>query len=270
MQFFFRTLGPVFPILMGNWAYKLWFTPTRFKTPGHEVEASTDYRRSTISVNNIDVSVLTWGEGPAILFVHGWMGRGTQAGYFLNKLISAGYSVISFDAPAHGKTPGKRTDIYEISDVIIELDKHFGPFKAAITHSFGGMILAYAMTKGVTISRVVNICPIADLGTLLENFTRILCVPDAATRVMLNKLTTTFGADLAEKISTTRNVKNLSASALVIHDKNDEDIPWQSGRAIADAWKDSEFILTRGLGHRRILRDPETVQLAVDFILGKP
>lgn len=269
MQFAFVYLGPLFPEIMGRWAYRLWFSPTRFKMPQHETEANDSGERSSISVNNMDISVLSWGEGPVVLFVHGWMGRGTQAGYFLHGLISAGYRVISFDAPAHGKTAGRQTSVFEIADVIHELNRRYGPFEAAITHSFGGMTLAYAMKSGVSVNKVVNICPIADLDTLISNFRNILCIPDSVTRIMLGKLTDAYGPDLPEKISATNNVKNLTAKALVIHDENDEDIPWQSGKAIADAWKDSRFVLTRNLGHRRILRDPETVRLAVDFIISE-
>lgn len=269
MQYAFITLGSIFPKAMGIWAYKLWFTPARFNTPHHEIEADTSASKSILSVNDIPVSVLSWGEGPAVLFVHGWMGRGTQAGYFLQGLTQAGYRVISFDAPAHGKTPGKQTSIFEITDVLIKLDQKYGPFEAAITHSFGGMILAYAMNNGISIKKIVNICPIADINILVDNFSESLCIPDRAMKVMLDKLAETYGADLAERISTLKNVEKLSASALVIHDENDEDIPWQSGKAIADAWQKSEFILTQGLGHRRILRDADTVRQTVNFITGK-
>jgi hypothetical protein len=36
---------------------------------------------------------------------------------------------------------------------------------------------------------------------------------------------------------------------------------------IAAAWPGARWLMTRGLGHRRILRDPATVQAVVDFIV---
>lgn len=262
----FSLLGPLFPTLMGNWAYRIWFTPVRFKTPAHEMSASNSAKRSTLEINGKPVSILSWGDGPLILFIHGWMGRGTQVAPFLDSLISAGYGVVSFDGPAHGQSTGKKTNILEFTDVVIALDKKSGPFYAAVTHSFGGMIAAYAMSQGVKYEKVVSICPPANMETLIDNFSRSLNITDGPISIMLNKLEKAYGKDLLDNISTINNVENLDNKALIIHDENDEDIPWQSGQSIANAWKGSKFIHTQGLGHRRILRDASVINATIEFI----
>ena len=266
IQLAFSKLGPLFPNLMGKWAYRLWFTTARFKTPAHEASANNTAQRTTLNVNNTPVSVLSWGKAPFILFIHGWSGRGSQAAPFLDKLVSAGYGVISFDGPAHGKTPGKQTNILEMADVVLALDNKFGPFEAAITHFFGGMIVAYTMKLGVKFNKVVCICPPDDLQVLIDNFKQTLTIPDSVIKVMLNRLEKNYGNDLAERISTVNNVKRLNNKALIIHDENDDDVPVQSGQVIAKAWADSLYIQTQGLGHRRILRDPDVVKSVTDFI----
>jgi pimeloyl-ACP methyl ester carboxylesterase len=266
MRAVFSMLGPVFPGFTGNWAYRIWFTPMRFKTPQYEMQSYNSANRSALDVNGTPVAIFSWGEGPTILFIHGWGGRGTQITSFIDSLVSAGYRIISFDAPAHGDTPGKQTNILEFADVVLEMEKKFGPFYGAITHSFGGMILAYVMNLGVKFERTVTLCPPANNNTLIANFSRALNIPDAPITVMLNRLENTFGKDIYEKISTINNVKTLTNRALIIHDENDEDIPWQSGQSVADAWQGSKFIRTRGLGHRRILRDPDVIRISVDFI----
>lgn len=268
MRLAFSLLGPVLPRLMGNLAYRLWFTTVRFKTPFHEMDASNSAQRSTLDVNGKPVSVLIWGKAPFVLFIHGWTGRGTQAAPFLEGLLSTGYGVISFDGPAHGESPGKQTNILELTDVVLALNKKYGPFNAAITHSFGGMIAAYAMSLGIKIDKVISICPPAGLDVLIDNFSRSLAIPNGPVQFMLNKLRKTYGEDLSSKISTIDNVKKLSNRGLIIHDENDEDVPWQSGQAIADSWKGAKFIHTHGLGHRRIIRDPDVVRATIEFITG--
>ena len=193
MRYVFSMLGPIFPELMGNMAYRLWFTTVRFKAPPHEMDANKTAIRSVLQVNGKPVSVLSWGKPPFILFIHGWTGRGTQAAPFLNGLLSAGYGVISFDAPAHGESPGKQTNILEITDVVLALDKKYGPFNAAITHSFGGMIAAYAMILGIKFEKVISICPPADLDVIIDNFSRSLSIPNGSMQFMLNKLKKTYG-----------------------------------------------------------------------------
>ena len=268
LQFAFSRLGPIFPRVFGNWAYHLWFSTTRFKTPAHEQEADNSAQRITLDINDVPVSVLVWGKAPFILFIHGWNGRGTQAAPFLNELLASNYGVLSFDGPAHGKTPGNKTNILELANVILTLDKKYGPFEAAITHSFGGMVAAYTMSLGVTFSKVVCFCPPDSTYAAIDNFTKALLVPSTAAKVMLDKLIRKYGINLIERVSTVNNVSHLDNKALIIHDEDDTDLPWQSGQIVAKAWKGSRFIKTRGLGHRRILRDPDVVQTATNFIIS--
>mgnify|MGYP003786172511 CR=1 FL=1 len=55
---------------------------------------------------------------------------------------------------------------------------------------------------------------------------------------------------------------------LIVHDVNDMSIPVGDGPAIAAAWVGARLRTTAGLGHRRILRDPDVVAEVVDFVCG--
>ena len=269
MQTAFAKLGPHFPGYFSKLAYKLWFTTHRFKRPEAENLAADRAERSIIEINNIPVTVWSWGKGRPVLFIHGWSGRGTQAVHFLQPLIDSGYRVISFDAPAHGETKGTRTNMLEIAEVILALGENLGPFHGAITHSFGGMILAYATSKGFSPQCAVCICPPASIDTILLNFQQSLELPATVFAAMKARLYAHYGSDLDRRASTLKNVQALSIPALIVHDKQDRDVPWQDGKAVADAWPGAEFMLTRGLGHRRILRDPATVTAVADFITSR-
>ena len=93
-----------------------------------------------------------------------------------------------------------------------------------------------------------------------------LMLPDKVLQVMTDLLYANYGSNLERRVSTLNNVRTLSMPALVIHDDSDTDIPWEDGRAVADAWPGAEFMLTHGLGHRRILRDPAVVAAITEFI----
>jgi pimeloyl-ACP methyl ester carboxylesterase len=56
---------------------------------------------------------------------------------------------------------------------------------------------------------------------------------------------------------------------LVIHDREDAEVPWQEGALIAQAWPDATLSTTSGLGHRRLLRDPGVVSEAVRFVCAR-
>jgi hypothetical protein len=59
------------------------------------------------------------------------------------------------------------------------------------------------------------------------------------------------------------------APLLVVHDREDEEIGWSDGAAVAEAWPGAELVLTRGLGHHRLLKDAGVVARAVAFLGGR-
>jgi len=55
---------------------------------------------------------------------------------------------------------------------------------------------------------------------------------------------------------------------LVIHDREDREVPFSEGRRHVLNWPGARLQATRGLGHRRLLEDPAVIEAAVDFISG--
>ncbi|UCD90755.1 MAG: hypothetical protein JSW04_04820 [Desulfobacterales bacterium] len=80
------------------------FSPKRYDlTPGERkyLETGEPFR---IYVHGKTIRCWKWGRGPGILFVHGWNGRGVHFRHFFDTFINAGYTVIAYDAPAHGES----------------------------------------------------------------------------------------------------------------------------------------------------------------------
>lgn len=268
MRFLFATLGRIFPRLMSRWAYALWFRTRRFPESAAGKRMVRDARSETLIVDDIPLAVHVWGEGPTVLFLHGWSGRGSQVAAFVEPLLAAGYRVVAPDAPGHGDTPGDRTNILEIAATVQVVGERFGPLHAAITHSFGGMVLAYAMRHGLSVGRVVMISAPAHVGYLIAGFAQTLAIPDSVIEAMQKRINRRFDGEIWERLSTVYSVKELAAPALIIHDEDDNSVGWEQGKIIASAWPGAQFLKTSGLGHGRILRDKQVVAAAVEFIKG--
>ncbi len=267
LRFGFRVGGRISPRLAGRTAYRLWFTPNRFRTPASEKNALESASIERIQINNRSIATYRWGSsGPTVLLVHGWSGRGTQLGSFVKPLLEAGYRVLSFDAPAHGKSTGKQTNIYEVAETILALQHHYGRFTAVIAHSFGGPCVALALQRGFNTKRVVSISPPENMLGMVEKFIRALHIPEKAGSNLIQRFEAAFGKTLWDDISMVNNVKQLNIPGLLIHDEHDGEVPWQDGQAIAQAWKNARFTRTSGLGHRRILRDTTVAESVVSFI----
>lgn len=63
--------------------------------------------------------------------------------------------------------------------------------------------------------------------------------------------------------------EEVGVPVLLLHDTDDDMVPTAQSRMIADAHGErARLVVTRGLGHRRILGDPEVVAEAVDFAVS--
>ena len=274
-QKIFQLTGWISTALAGRMAYKLWLTPTRFETPATEQKALRSAIIESHRIHDKDITTFTWqstavGENsPTVLLVHGWSGRGTQMGSFAEPLNNAGYRVISFDAPAHGRSSGKQTSLYEISGTILALQDIYGAFDSVITHSFGGPCTAHAIRHGLETNRIVSICPPATTIGLIDKFCDVLLLNKEIRQNLIERITATFGVHVWEELSMNNAMRDVDIPGLVIHDAHDDDVPWQEGQAVAHAWNNAPFIITSGLGHRRILRDSSVIESTLKFLKGR-
>ena len=266
LRFGIRSLSAVSPSLAGRWVYHLWFATHRFAEPKRETCWREQAQQFTLPHAYGPLAIYSWGEGPTVLLVHGWNGRGTQMGGFAAPLVNAGYRAIAFDAPGHGRTPGNCSTIFRIVDAVDVITNEFGPLKGIVTHSFGAMVIALALQTQLAADRVVCINPAAQLDFLIDSFCTTLGITPGTRKAFLQRLENHYGTDIGRQISADENAAGLAIPALIIHDIDDNEVPWQQGERLANAWPDARFMQTRGLGHTRSLRDHETIQATVNFI----
>ncbi|NOY73548.1 MAG: alpha/beta hydrolase, partial [Gammaproteobacteria bacterium] len=211
-----------------------------------------------------------WGEenhdAPKVLLMHGWNGRATQMGAFIAPLLAAGYQVIAFDAPAHGHTPGNSTDILRITDALNTVIREFSPIDSVIAHSFGAVVLTYALKQKLELRKAVCISAPAQTLDAAQAFCRGLRLPHRATNNFFQQIDAYFDSDIWSRLSPLKNVATLSIPALIVHDKNDTTVPLTHGENLVNAWPGADLLVTNHLGHQRILRHPPTIEQIVSFL----
>ena len=252
--------------LAGRWANRLWFRSQRYSQPAREKEWLADAQSLQLTHRAQPLAVQHWGTGPTVLLVHGWHGRGAQLGAFAAPLAAAGFRVVAFDAPAHGLTPGRSTDLPEVSEALLTVAKAFPPLHGVIAHSFGTVATLYAIAQGLTPRRVAALSAPSSLEYLMESFAARLDLPAGVMAVHRRLLEERFGADIWKRFSPREIARRLDIPALLVHDEEDHDVPCEEGETLANAWPGAIRMQTRGLGHRRILRDPEVVARVVAFM----
>jgi len=266
LRLLFKLSGAVAPRWAARLANTLWFRPQRHRPPAREQAVLARAQQISLHHAGKRIAVYRWGEGPTVMLVHGWSGRAGQLGELVAPLTGAGYRVVAFDAPAHGKSDGRDTTLPEISEVILRLASDFSPVHAVVAHSFGVACVLFALQQQGFARRVVAFSAPATLEGLVEKFSAGLALSPRTVQIMREMLVRRFGENLWTRFSAQDMAPRARLPALIIHDRDDRDIPWREGEAVARAWPHARFLSTEGLGHRRILRDPGVIGRVVDFL----
>jgi len=256
------------PILAHHIAWNLFFSPFRFKRPTREDNAFSSARISSIVVNNKQVKIFEWGNSgnPIAILVHGWSGRGTQFFKFIEQLVAAGYHVVSFDAPAHGLSEGKSTNIKEFYDTLVYIGKNIGPLDVGIGHSFGGVSLLYAKKEGLNINTIIMISSPTIGEDILTAFRKKINASPSTSTALRKMVISRFNVDF-EEITACELLKTMPLkNHLIVHDKDDLEVPYQNAEYLKKVNPKASLMLTNGLGHTRILRDNEVVEQTLKFI----
>lgn len=264
----FRHLGPHFQGLAGRLAYRLWFSTQRYPEPMRERRWVAAAERDSVGWQGRALQRYQWGDpaAPAILLVHGWNGRGPQLGAFAEPLTAAGLRVVAFDAPGHGRSPGRCTNIFDFAAAIQSVAAASGPIVGAVAHSFGVPASARAMVQGWELPRMVAIAAPADAEFLLARFARLLDIPEPVMAAMRRRVERRFGMDIFARLATDEMLMDRPLPGLIIHDRDDHDVPSAHAERLHRAWPGSQLQLTENLGHRRILRDRDVIAMTVRFL----
>ncbi len=249
-------------------AAKLFSTPLKFKVPERELMMRESAKNKLIRIDAIKKKVMVYTYGYSkkkVLLVHGWSGRGTQLYQIADKILENKMMVVSFDAPAHGLSSGKNTTMIDFVKSIQQIDKEFGPFEAAIGHSFGGMSLLNSISEGLKLNSLVIIGADNSIPEIIKSFVKkIELKPGIA-----GKLESYYNKKLGIKMedhSSQKAAINVKIPTLVIHDSEDRFVPVSSAISIRQNLKYGELLITNGLGHHKIFKDKQIIQRILEFI----
>ena len=178
-----------------------------------------------------------------------------------------GFQVFSFDAPGHGISTEKKTHMLEFVDSIWAIEKTFGSFKIAIGHSLGGMAIFNALTGDFKPKVVMNIGSPASIPNTVGDFCEKIEAGKKVKKGILHYIENNFKVSL-ERSSGKYLASVYNPLGLIVHDKDDVDVPVKNAYELYENWPNAHLIITEGLGHRKVLMDDAIID-EIDAFLNK-
>lgn len=267
----FRLLDAVWPDLAGRMAANLFFTPRRRTASQAGQPVMSQAERATVWHGSRQLTGYIWpNDGPIVLLVHGWESNAGGMRGFVRPLLAAGYTVVAFDAPAHGRSQGRQTNIVDYGGALQTIIYQFGPVYGVVAHSLGAAtaLLTLSQYPYLGVRRIVSIGAPARLRDILDTWVAFLGISNPAMQRMRQKVVDRVGISL-EALAVETAVSHLTIPGLIMHDRRDQIVAYANAEAIARNWQTATLYTTEGLDHRGALQDRDTIRRVVAFLAAE-
>jgi pimeloyl-ACP methyl ester carboxylesterase len=266
----FRVFDRTAPGLAARWAEHIWFTLPRPRPRSGRRDGG---ERFTVEVDGRAVVGEAWGDGPAVFLVHGWAGNRGDLTAFVPALLARGLRVVAFDAPSHGDSaPGRfgprSSSVPEFVAALAAVVADRGRPRAIVAHSAGATATGVALCDGLRLERLALLAPMASASAYGRRLVTLLGAGPRTYRRLVPRAERRISEPLRHFDLPELGRAVTMPPTLVIHDRDDALISVTDGAAIAAAWSRARLQVTSGLGHRRLLRDPDVIAEVVDFVSG--
>ncbi len=265
----FRVLSAVSPAKTAEQALNLFSTPQR-RTKGSLPPVFSTAEKLYFAFEHYHIKGFRWNKGAAkrALIIHGFESSMINFDKYIQGFLDKGYEVLAFDAPAHGRSSGKRVNALQYCNFIQHICRQYGPMDAFIAHSLGGLALCMALAEMDMQKepRVALIAPATETATLVNQFFKFIRLKRPEVREEFEKIIIRVGGQPTAWFSIGRTLEFFHAKILWIHDKDDTITPIEDALKIRDGHPPNiRFEITAGLGHNKIYRDPSVRKHVLDF-----
>lgn len=263
--------GRIAPKRTVNRAARLFATPfASSRSRAQAAQGDADMLRGELHVDGETIATYIWGDPsnqPYALLAHGWSSFGLRFLPWVARLRAQGLAVVTFDQPGHGYSTGKLCTLPEFIATIRAIGTHYGHAALAVGHSLGGAAVTLAQDEDWHAERLILLAPAVDMKAAASRFFRFVRLGEHLRQPFYDWLLRRTGVSV-EQLQVYRRLPALGQPALIVHDLDDADVPWDEGERYAQFWPGARLYTTQGLGHRRVLDAPEVIDAALAFVRG--
>ncbi|MGE8361474.1 alpha/beta fold hydrolase [Pseudomonas sp.] len=241
--------------------------PKRVAASDVQLQALAGAQRTVLDYDGVDLACWSLGSGPRVVLAHGWNSRGAHLSAFIAPLVAAGYSVTLLDFPGHGESGDAASSVVHMGRALLFLCQSLGEIHGVIGHSAGAGAALWAFHHGLEVTASVHLNGPSSLSPMVHGMAAGFGL-DAAQAQAFHNWVEGFIEQPVAAADLPILKRGLRHPGLIIHDADDKVVPFAAAEALNAAWAESVLIQVSGLGHSKVLLDPQVVALSVSFIAG--
>ena len=271
--FFYNTTSFFAPIWTSKRLFKLFATPPKVTIRPKEESFLAQAIPDEYTLRDWGGMLYHWGETnrPYVLMSYGWGYNAGRWRHYVPALLEAGYRVIAYDPPGHGKAQKGTLTIPKNAALIHRIVTTFGPPKMVLAHSFGGGTTIEAFSELPSIyhpKRLVIMASFSKASWIFRNFQYILGLTERTYRLYVQHLEQVLGKQLKEFDLALKSQKLTRTASLIVHDPKDRVTHYRNANRYQTYMHNSHLLAAKGAGHH-LGKATITEQILTFLIDGK-
>lgn len=266
---YLNTLSLVAPKLAARQGFRIFCYPQRARLQNYHVKFFDSAAKSWIKYGDEQVQVYKWGTGRnVILFLHGWQSHSFRWKSYVERLLKEDVTIYALDAPGHGLSKGSQLTVPLYAEVVTQFVRDLGQVHAVIAHSLGAFTTLFMQHKYplLPIRKLVLLASPGEASEFFNFYRRTLGLSSRAAKLIRKRFEWVIEAPV-EYFSAPVFAESVLQPGLLIHDEDDDETAVDHSKKIHKAWKRSQLVITKGLGHN--LKAPAIIDRVVNFVLAE-
>src|SRR5712691_694519 len=229
-----------------------------------EQEAMAQASRISYGENN---AAWVWGNGPLVIFVHGWSGRAAQMAPLALHVANLGFRSVAIDGTGHGDSPKRRTRWdYFFRDIAALSRSLHEEVYAYVGHSAGALcMMAARALKGIHAQRYACICapsfPFPPINVIQKKLNPKEAVLEHYKKYIADQFETTW-----EELQAGCSYAHAGSNLVLFYDETDRFVHHSEGDKIQELCPGARLVKTSAYSHQKILAAPELAQTLGAFL----
>jgi pimeloyl-ACP methyl ester carboxylesterase len=204
-----------------------------------------------------------------VLLIHGWGGYAAQLQTLAAAIADRGMIPVVIEVPGHGRSKGLTSSVPQFARALEYVSTRLAmsgvSIQALVAHSLGASAAAFAVARGIPISRLVLFAPPDRPRDYTHMFAQVFGLSERTRARMQARIEAKEAAHM-DAFTSQRLGPQIRVPTLIVHDEADNVNVFLGAKRWLAAQKSARLLATNGLGHCKTLRDRGVVDAVVDFV----